>query len=152
MRRKIDWKPRLKKLGAALFAATAIFAITATSASAAQSNCPSGGYYCVWNEANWAYSPDYYWTIPSAGTGGFCVNYLNNLADNVDSVKITGSTALSVTQYSNLNCSGTTVWFGRPDFYGGPSAGQCAVSSAAWACFVDGAGSYKPSSAWIIKS
>lgn len=145
------YKKTLTLLGAVVMG-LGLAAVITTPALAAQSNCPSGGYYCVWNEANWAYSPDYYWSIPSAGTGGFCVNYLNNLADNVDSVKITGNTALSVTQYANLNCSGTAVWFGRPDYYGGPSAGQCAVSSWAWACFVDGAGSYRPSSAWIVKS
>lgn len=132
---------------------TALLTLTATMAApaqASQDNCPSGGYWCVWNEANHAGSPDYYWAIPSAGTGGYCVNYLNNLADNVDSAKVTGSTALSVTQYANLNCSGPTVSFMRPDFYGGPSAGNCGMWS--WACFWDGAGSYKPSSAWIIKS
>lgn len=140
-----------KRILATLALATALIGVGATSAVAAQSNCPSGGYYCVWDEANWAYGPDYYWQITSAGTGGFCVNYLNAIADNVDSNKITGNTALSVTQYANLNCSGSTVSFHRPDFYGGPSAGQCAII-ASWACFWDGQGSYKPSSAWIVKS
>lgn len=141
----------LKRLLVVLILAGVGVATSAIPVQAAQSNCPSGGYYCVWNEANWAYGPDYYWTISSAGTGGFCVNYLNGLADNVDSNYITGNTAFSVTQYSNLNCTGTTVSFNRPSFYGGPAAGQCALFEA-WACFVDGAGSYRPSSAWIIKS
>lgn len=140
-----------KRLLVALIVTAAFTAAVATPAQAAQSNCPSGGYYCVWDEANWSYSPDYYWAIPSAGTGGFCVNYLNNIADNVDSNKVTGNTALSVTQYANLNCTGNTVSLTRPDFYGGPSAGQCAII-ASWACYVDGWGSYKPSSAWILKS
>jgi hypothetical protein len=127
-------------------------AVAATPAQAAKSDCPGAGYYCVWNGWNWAGSPAYYWDIPTAGTGGYCVNYGGSLNDNVDSNYITGTDALSVTQYRDANCSGSTVSFNRPTFYGGPAAGACQQTSAAWACFSDGAGSYLPSSAWIIKS
>lgn len=143
---------RWRMRAAVLFVAfVSVFAASATPASASHDQCPSGGYWCVWNEANFAGAPDYYWTITSAGTGGFCVNYGGSLNDNVDSAKVTGSTALSVTQYRDANCSGTTVSFMRPSFYGGPDRGQCAVIES-WACFWDGQGSYRPSSAWIIKS
>ena len=140
-----------------LLAFAAMLALTlgvaATPAHAAQSDCPAVGYLCVWNEANWGGSPDYYWAISSAGTGGYCINYGGSLNDNVDSLKITGNTALSVTQYQDANCSGSTVSFNRPAYYGGPSAGACAsLGFEAWACFWDGAGSYRPSSAWVIKS
>lgn len=146
-------RKKILALLAAVFMGLGGAVAVAAPAAASHDQCPEGGYWCVWNEANFAGAPDYYWTITSAGTGGFCVNYLNNLALNVDSAKVTGSTALSVTQYSNLNCSGTSVSFMRPSFYGGPNRGACASTNfEAWACFWDGAGSYRAESAWIIKS
>lgn len=128
-------------------------AIAAAPAQASQSDCPGAGYYCVWNGWSHAGSPAYYWDIPTSGTGGYCVNYGGSLNDNVDSNYITGTDALSVTQYRDANCTGSTVSFNRPSYYGGPAAGSCSSGSFwAWACFTDGGGSYLPSSAWIIKS
>jgi hypothetical protein len=138
---------------AVLTAALTIGAVAATPASAAKSDCPGAGYYCVWTGWSHAGVPAYYWDIPTSGTGGYCVNYGGSLNDNVDSNYITGTDALSVTQYRDANCSGTAVSFNRPSYYGGPNAGACQHSGfEAWACFSDGWGSYLPSSAWIIKS
>lgn len=143
----------LKKLLMALVTVGVFLGVTATAASASHDQCPSGGYWCVWNEANFAGAPDYYWAIPSAGTGGYCINYGGSLNDNVDSAKVTGSTAYSVTQYRDANCSGTAVSYMEPAYYGGPDRGACGSAGfSAWACFWDGAGSYRPSSAWVIKS
>ena len=72
-----------------------------------------------------------------------CVNYGGTLNDKVDSNKING--ARSATQYRDANCSGSTV-----SYISTGQIGQCGGATA-WACYWEGAGSYLPSSAWIIK-
>lgn len=133
----------LKRILFTLGAVAVVLFAASTPAVAAQNDCTTGRY-CVWTNDNWSGFPSYYWTIPG-GSGGYCINYGPGLNDNVDSNVIKGGR--SATQYRHANCTGNTVNFISTsgdwnDSCGGPTA---------WACYIEGAGAYLPSSVWIIK-
>lgn len=139
-----------KRILTILALSAVLLGVWAVPAQAGVTQCPTGvNVYCVWTNASFSGAPSYYWTWSSGGSGGFCVNYGSGLNDNVDALAL--RTGRSVTQYRDAGCSGTALSFHYSQISGNtPWYGNCS-GSPAWACTWEGAGSYLPSSAWIIK-